>query len=38
MEDEAVEIIREAMEGAVRLRVPLVADFGVGPMWSEAKG
>ena len=38
MEDEAVEIIREAMEGAVRLRVPLVADFGVGPRWSEAKG
>jgi DNA polymerase-1 len=28
--------VREAMEGAVELAVPLVADIGVGRHWAEA--
>ena len=37
-EREAVEpVIREAMEGAIELNVPLVVDIGFGPSWAEAK-
>jgi len=31
------EIVRASMEGAARLRVPLVVDVGVGPNWLDAK-
>jgi DNA polymerase-1 len=34
--EEAVELIRERLEGAVELDVPLRADIGVGANWSEA--
>jgi DNA polymerase I-like protein with 3'-5' exonuclease and polymerase domains len=27
----------ERMEGAIELAVPLVADWGVGPSWYDAK-
>ena len=30
-------LVREEMEGAARLDVPLVVDTGVGPTWGEAK-
>jgi DNA polymerase-1 len=33
-----VEIVRCEMEGAARLRVPLVVTVGVGVNWLEAKG
>jgi DNA polymerase-1 len=37
-----VDHVREAvvarMEGAVKLSVPLVADWGVGKNWYECKG
>jgi DNA polymerase-1 len=33
----ASEIVRSNMEGAARLRVPLVVDIGVGPNWLDAK-
>jgi DNA polymerase-1 len=37
-EREAVEpVVREAMEGAIALDVPLVVDVGFGPSWAEAK-
>jgi DNA polymerase-1 len=32
------DLVRSHMEGAARLRVPLVVDVGVGPNWLEAKG
>jgi len=39
---EVVEAVREVvvsrMESAVELKVPLVADWGVGPNWYECKG
>ncbi|MEX1322723.1 MAG: DNA polymerase, partial [Synechococcaceae cyanobacterium] len=35
---EAVQaVVKEAMEGAVRLDVPLVVDTGAGANWMEAK-
>jgi DNA polymerase-1 len=34
--EEAVDLIRDRMEGAVELDVDLRADVGVGPNWSEA--
>ena len=35
--ETAKAIIRERMEGAAQLRVPLVVDVGVGPNWLDAK-
>ncbi|HEY3722225.1 MAG TPA: DNA polymerase I, partial [Acidimicrobiia bacterium] len=37
-EQEAVEgLVREVMESAIELRVPLVVDLGFGTNWAEAK-
>jgi DNA polymerase-1 len=35
--ESAKELVRQHMEGAATLRVPLVVDVGVGPNWLEAK-
>jgi DNA polymerase I len=35
--DEIAVLIRERMEGAVRLSVPLTVDVGIGRNWKEAK-
>ncbi len=34
---QASELLREAMEGAIELRVPLVAEVHQGQNWAEAK-
>jgi DNA polymerase-1 len=34
--DTITQIIREEMERAAKLRVPLVVDIGTGPSWFEA--
>jgi len=31
------DFVRASMEGAAKLRVPLVVDVGVGPNWLDAK-
>jgi DNA polymerase-1 len=31
------EIVRDAMQGAATLKVPLTVDVGIGPNWREAK-
>jgi DNA polymerase-1 len=31
------EQVREAMQGAAQLAVPLTVDVGIGPNWREAK-
>jgi DNA polymerase I len=31
------EVVRDAMQGAAALRVPLTVDVGIGPNWREAK-
>jgi DNA polymerase-1 len=37
-ERDAVEaMVREVMENAAELRVPLVVDVGFGPNWADAK-
>ncbi len=37
-ERDAVEgLVREVMENAAELRVPLVVDVGFGPNWADAK-
>ena len=35
--DAVAEQLREAMEGAAALAVPLTVDVGIGPNWREAK-
>jgi DNA polymerase-1 len=35
-EKEAGERIRERMEGAMKLAVPLVVDVGAGKSWADA--
>jgi DNA polymerase-1 len=35
--EAASDIVRAQMEGAAKLRVPLVVDIGVGPNWLDAK-
>ncbi len=35
--DRVEPIVRDAMEGAIELAVPLEVDMGFGPSWAEAK-
>jgi len=35
--DETSAIVRQHMQGAARLNVPLIVDVGVGANWNEAK-
>ena len=35
-QEQVISIVREAMEGVVKLRVPLISDTGVGNNWLEA--
>ena len=35
--DRVEPVVREVMEGAAELRVPLVVDLGFGPNWAQAK-
>jgi DNA polymerase-1 len=33
--EEVAALVREGMEGVVKLRVPMVADLGFGPNWRD---
>jgi len=35
--EEVAEQVRDAMQGATTLKVPLTVDVGIGPNWREAK-
>ena len=35
--DEVRQIVKAGMEKVIKLKVPLVADIGVGDNWLEAK-
>ena len=35
--EEIGEIVRERMQGAATLRVPLTVDVGIGKNWKDAK-
>ena len=35
--DALASIVRNRMEQAVPLRVPVIVDLGIGPNWKEAK-
>jgi DNA polymerase-1 len=35
--DEVVKLVRDAMENVIALKVPIVADVGVGPNWRDLK-
>ena len=34
---EVSKLVASEMENAVKIRVPIVADVGIAPIWSEAK-
>jgi DNA polymerase-1 len=34
--EKAVKVIREVMENAAQLSVPLIADAGIGDSWADA--
>ena len=36
--DRVTELVREEMEGAIELDVPLLVEIAVGPNWMDAKG
>jgi DNA polymerase-1 len=35
--EQAAGVVREYMEGAAQLRVPLTVDVGIGENWKDAK-
>jgi DNA polymerase-1 len=35
--DQVEPLVRDVMEGAAELRVPLLVDLGFGRSWAEAK-
>jgi DNA polymerase-1 len=36
--EDVAGAVRELMQSAVKLRVPLTVDIGIGDNWKEAKG
>jgi DNA polymerase-1 len=36
--ERTAAVVRESMEGVAELKVPLLADTGVGRSWADAKG